>query len=447
MFMTLAIAALLALQAAAEPPEDPKCQYAWASLGTSGGDLHIHDGKPGQGAVAWGSFQNDIHFSGWTFLEVQSNGSYADDAQAYAAGAVEAHLTHDLMEKQYNNMYSRYCNGQPEYCERLLKFLLQNLEYSNSQERLHESTDPYWHMARGSACSTDATIVPRLCLARPEALHLADAAIVPRHRLARKMFMILAFAALLVLQAAAQPTEEPKCQYAWASLGTPEGELHIHDGKPGQGAVAWASFQNDIHISGWTFLEVQSNGSYADDAQAYAAGAVEAYLTQDLMANQFNNMYNRYCEGQMQYCERLIVFLQQNLRYSNIQENLHASTDPYWHMVHLQMKQLAGLSDQFENKTLIVSNEYLDITRALFLNIEGDLLDLEKFLKRVPDEYSMDQTPACSALIKVVADNDILFAHNTWFGYRKMLRIEKKYTFPWQLTSKSSKCYLLLTRA
>uniref|UniRef100_V5IBB6 Putative secreted protein n=1 Tax=Ixodes ricinus TaxID=34613 RepID=V5IBB6_IXORI len=64
MFVTLAVAALFALQAAAEPPEDPKCQYAWASLGTSGGDLRIHDGKPGQGAVAWGSFQNDIHFSG-----------------------------------------------------------------------------------------------------------------------------------------------------------------------------------------------------------------------------------------------------------------------------------------------------------------------------------------------------------------------------------------------
>ncbi|KAM7297593.1 uncharacterized protein ISCGN_022744 [Ixodes scapularis] len=37
----------------------------------------------------------------------------------------------------------------------------------------------------GMEASTDATIVPRLCLARLEALHLADAAIVPRHRLAR----------------------------------------------------------------------------------------------------------------------------------------------------------------------------------------------------------------------------------------------------------------------
>ncbi|KAM7309964.1 putative phospholipase B-like 2 isoform X2 [Ixodes scapularis] len=149
MFATLAVVALLVLQAATEPPEDPKCQYAWASLGTSGNDLHIHDGKPGQGAVAWGTFQNDVHFSGWTFLELQSNGSYADDAQAYGAGAVEAYLTHDLMEKQFKNMYSRYCNNQHEYCERLSKFLLENLKYSNSQEHLYESTDPYWHMISG----------------------------------------------------------------------------------------------------------------------------------------------------------------------------------------------------------------------------------------------------------------------------------------------------------
>ncbi|KAM7309574.1 putative secreted protein [Ixodes scapularis] len=188
----------------------------------------------------------------------------------------------------------------------------------------------------------------------------------------------------------------------------------------------------------WTFLELQSNGSYADDAQAYAAGAVEAYLTHDLMEKQYKNMYSRYCNNQPEYCERLSKFLLENLKYSNSQEHLYESTDPYWHMVHLQMKQLAGLSDHFENKTLNVSNEYLNVTRALFFNVEGDLIDLEGVLRRVHDENSIDQTPACSALIKVVADNDdILFAHDTWFVYRSMLRIEKKYMFPWHFTSKS----------
>ncbi|EEC06727.1 secreted protein, putative [Ixodes scapularis] len=190
----------------------------------------------------------------------------------------------------------------------------------------------------------------------------------------------------------------------------------------------------------WTFLELQSNDSYADDAQAYGAGAVEAYLTHDLMEKQFKNMYSRYCNNQHEYCERLSKFLLENLKYSNSQEHLYESTDPYWHMVHLQMKQLAGLSDHFENKTLNVSNEYLNVTRALFFNVEGDLIDLEGVLRRVHDENSIDQTPACSALIKVVADNDdILFAHDTWFVYRSMLRIEKKYMFPWHFTSKSRK--------
>ncbi|CAN7985572.1 unnamed protein product [Ixodes hexagonus] len=253
------------------------------------------------------------------------------------------------------------------------------------------------------------------------------------------MFVKSAVVALLVLQAAASNTEDPACQYAWASLGDSGDDLQIHNGKPDQGAVAWATFQNDINFSGWTFLEVESNASYPDGVQAYAAGAVEAYLTHDLMEQQYNNMYARYCDKQPEYCERLEKFLLENLNYSDSQAHLHESTDPYWHMVHLQMKQLAGLSDHFENKTLNVSNEYLNVTRALFFNVEGDLMDLEKVFGRVEDEESIGQTPACSVLIKAGPDNDdILFAHETWFSYKSMLRIEKKYTFPWHYTSESN---------
>ncbi|KAG0424385.1 hypothetical protein HPB47_028410, partial [Ixodes persulcatus] len=253
------------------------------------------------------------------------------------------------------------------------------------------------------------------------------------------MFVTLAVSVLLALQAAAEIPEDAKCQYAWASLGPSGGDLHIHDGKPAQEAIAWGAFQNDIDFSGWAFLDLQSNASYADDVQAYASGAVEAYLTRDLIEKHYNNMYSRYCDGQSKYCERLSKFLQENLKYSNDQEHLYDSTDPYWHMVHLQMKQLAGLSDHLENKTLNTSNEYLNVTRALYLNLDGDLMDLEAFLRRVGDENSIFQTSACSVLIKVLADNeDILFAHNTWFLYRSMLRIEKKYTFPWHVTSEST---------
>ncbi|CAN8017033.1 unnamed protein product [Ixodes persulcatus] len=248
------------------------------------------------------------------------------------------------------------------------------------------------------------------------------------------MFMTLAVAALLALQATVETPEDPKCHYAWASLGTSGGDLHIHDDKPSQGAVAWGSFQNDIHLSGY--------GNYLHERQTLNYGNEKRRLFVNVERRMLN--YDNVKQRRFENVE------QQNLRFGTVKFNVNVRSErrnptfengkPRWFVnVHLQMKQLAGLSDHFENKTLNVSNEYLNVTRALFFNIDGDLSDLEGVLRRVPDQYSMGQTPSCSVLIKVVADNDdILFAHNTWFLYRSMLRIEKKYKFPWHLTSKSS---------
>lgn len=104
------------------------------------------------------------------------------------------------------------------------------------------------------------------------------------------------------------------------------------------------------------------------------------------------------------------------------------------------MKQLAGLSDHFENETLDVKRQLTNVTRVLYLNVDGDLMDLEKAINRERDSMSLNLALACSALIKVVGDNrDIYFAHDTWFHYRSMLRIQKKYTFPWHHGKNSRK--------
>ncbi|EEC17182.1 conserved hypothetical protein [Ixodes scapularis] len=160
-------------------------------------------------------------------------------------------------------------------------------------------------------------------------------------------------------------TKYSKCQYAWASVRKSGDNLQIHDGKPGPGAVAWGSFESEIHFSGYENNDLTKIG------------------------------------------------------------------------VHLQMKQLSGLSDIFENKTLNVSNEYLNVTKALYFNLDGDLIGLVGVVSK--NSYnSIDRAPTCSALIKVVGENeDILVGHNTWFVYRSMLRIEKRYAFPWHYTSKS----------
>ncbi|XP_037582875.1 putative phospholipase B-like 2 [Dermacentor silvarum] len=236
--------------------------------------------------------------------------------------------------------------------------------------------------------------------------------------------------------------EAADCQWAWVAPDLGTSRLRIYDGKPPlpphQGGastlapVAWANFQDDIQNTGWAYLEVESSPNVPDEVQAYAAGALEAYLTSSLMEAHWKNMFAHYCDNQTEFCAKLYDFLQKNLEYSSRNEKRLRAVDPYWNMVHLQMRQLLGLSDALEQVPLDASREITNVTRALFFSLVGDFLDLEPALRRTADLSSLNQVPACSALVKVVGDNEDLYvAHNTWFLYKSMLRIQKKYTFPW----------------
>ncbi|KAL1436723.1 hypothetical protein MTO96_049402 [Rhipicephalus appendiculatus] len=69
-------------------------------------------------------------------------------------------------------------------------------------------------------------------------------------------------------------------------------------------------------------------------------------------------------------------------------------------------------------------------------SLVGDLFDLEGVLKRPWDSNSMSQILACSAVVKVVGDfEDMYIAHDAWFLYRGMLRVQKHCIFPWHRTA------------
>ncbi|KAL3255441.1 hypothetical protein MRX96_017350 [Rhipicephalus microplus] len=95
-----------------------------------------------------------------------------------------------------------------------------------------------------------------------------------------------------------------------------------------------------------------------------------------------------------------------------------------------------GLSDVFENETLDYSHELNTVPRSIYFSLVGDLFDLEQVLERKKDFHSIAQILACSALVKVMGDcEDIYISHDTWFLYRGMLRIHKRYIFPWHYTA------------
>ncbi|XP_049518650.1 putative phospholipase B-like 2 [Dermacentor silvarum] len=161
------------------------------------------------------------------------------------------------------------------------------------------------------------------------------------------------------------------CRCAWLGLDKAQ-RLAIYQGQPPEqpsnGATvpaAWACFQNRIYQEGWSYLEVETNPSVEDGIQAYAAGALEAHLTRQLMDNHWLNMFG-------------------------------------------------------------------------FLSAIGDLLELELKFGRFKDLHSL-MALTCSALIKIAPGNkDIYFAHTSWFTYKSMLRMQKKYKLPWHTAGQTN---------
>ena len=88
--------------------------------------------------------------------------------------------------------------------------------------------------------------------------------------------------------------------------------------------------------------------------------------------------------------------------------------------------------------------------QIFWMNVFGDLEDLEQVFSA---RFNLTNpkvlgSGSCSALIKVLPDNSDLYAsHDTWNSYQSMLRILKKYDFPFHMTSKTEKDRLVPGRS
>uniref|UniRef100_A0A2K6S5I7 Phospholipase B-like n=1 Tax=Saimiri boliviensis boliviensis TaxID=39432 RepID=A0A2K6S5I7_SAIBB len=212
-------------------------------------------------------------------------------------------------------------------------------------------------------------------------------------------------------------------------LDAAAGQLLLVDGRHPD-AVAWANLTNAIHETGWAFLELGTSGRYNDSLQAYAAGVVEAAVSEELIYMHWMNTVVNYCgpfEYEVGYCERLKSFLEANLEW--MQEEMQSNPDSaYWHQVRLTLLQLKGLEDSYEGRVSFPAGKFtIKPLGFLLLQLSGDLEDLELALNKTRIKSTLG-SGSCSALIKLLPGRlDLLVAHNTWNNYQHMLRVIKKY--------------------
>uniref|UniRef100_A0A8D3AJL0 Phospholipase B-like n=1 Tax=Scophthalmus maximus TaxID=52904 RepID=A0A8D3AJL0_SCOMX len=221
-----------------------------------------------------------------------------------------------------------------------------------------------------------------------------------------------------------------------AVLDKQSGQLSVLEGFR-EDFVAWANFTDDIEKSGWSFLEVTTSNKYNDSIQAYAAGAVEAAVTSQLIYKHWMNTLMGYCgpfTSQTGYCARLKAFITANLQWAQDQIEKQPNS-PYWYQVRLALLQLKGLEDSYNDElSFPVGPLSFNPFGFLLFQLGGDLEDLESALNKSSQTRPLG-SGSCSALIKLLPNNkELLVSHDTWNTYQSMLRIMKKYIFAFSVS-------------
>ncbi|XP_078410184.1 putative phospholipase B-like 2 [Cetorhinus maximus] len=248
--------------------------------------------------------------------------------------------------------------------------------------------------------------------------------------LSRRLIPVLSLLLLLALGGAASQ------QLHRSVLLGKGGRLHVVPGLRRDG-IAWANFTDRIKDSGWSYLELTTNGTYNDSLQAYAAGVVEAAVTKPYIYMHWMNTLFHYCgpfKYQTAYCEKLKNYIETNLAW--IEDQLaRVGDEAYWHQVRLVLLQLQGLEDSYDNHISFPHGKFhLRPFGFILFQMAGDLEDLEMVFNKT-DSSKAFGSGSCSALIKLLPGNkDLLVAHDTWTNYQTMLRIIKKYKLSFKLT-------------
>ncbi|TDG52711.1 hypothetical protein AWZ03_000944 [Drosophila navojoa] len=214
--------------------------------------------------------------------------------------------------------------------------------------------------------------------------------------------------------------------------------------------VARICYKDSVYENGWAQIEVETQRSYPDWVQAYAAGILEGSLTWKNIYNQWINTISSSCErdeSSEKFCEWLRELVTRNYEHLKEQAAVKAEHDHYWHQVHLVLNQLEGMETGYiRGATRARSDleEEIPLSDFLLMNAAADIQDLKIYYENyvlasgngtVEVGSKNFFLPSASMLTKLLRQEEspqmlqLLFGHSTAGSYSSMLRIQKRYKF------------------
>ncbi|CAG4956200.1 unnamed protein product [Colias eurytheme] len=212
--------------------------------------------------------------------------------------------------------------------------------------------------------------------------------------------------------------------------------------------VARGHFRGDIDTTGWSLLEVETNSSYPDEVQAYAAGIVEGALTWYLIHTHLENTIRAQCEDRPieKQCDKLRDALDKSANIWKTYAADRSATDPFWHHVSLHYTQIGGIFTGWKHGVERSQNEYeTDISDLYWLNSISEVAEIQQKLNISLEDPTVNMLPSLSsAFIRIVNDTEdetvkkLYMAHNTAASYSSMTRIMKRYKLNYHTMSKDT---------
>jgi len=189
-------------------------------------------------------------------------------------------------------------------------------------------------------------------------------------------------------------------------------------------AAAWGKFDDTINSTGWSTLEIHSNASQPDDAQAYGAGVLESSLTLTRTEEFLENVVG----DSLGWGKDLKQYMDDNTQWVQDQVKANPASD-YWKMVGLSYRQLQGMYDGYVKATAQVNHSAVSWDMFYSMSLEGDFDDLCSVFKCDGLAATRAGMGHCSVLIKITGD-DVILGHTTWTSFEAMTRIYKLMDLP-----------------
>ena len=208
---------------------------------------------------------------------------------------------------------------------------------------------------------------------------------------------------------------------------------------------ATGTYHDAINTTGWSVLSVSTSSTFPATKQAYGAGYLEGYLSQERISQSFTNTIPHPSEQS----PWIRTFAAANLQWTKDQTAKNHSE--YWKQVSYIVEQVEGLYDGYmarlkerqANQPTPTPDQGAGTYREIVLEemwhaqiSGGDLDTLQNIDPTQPhDRLLQSRGQHCSGLAKFLADNgqgqaDIFFSHASWDMYDGLIRVYKHYDFP-----------------